>query len=173
MSRRAASIGSARALRLLSCGDLKPASIVSSWAARSLTSFRGNLLAVPVPSEQARTARSRIGMVRLIPLHISHHPTLAKLPRGYETSPRLVAYSPATPAPVQPRRAHELDPQSWKRGWILVPAPRTGRPAAPHLHPQQTLRARQRGRDGRQDGGARVALPIRHAERPARCRGAD
>src|SRR2546429_7321226 len=61
-----------------------------------------------------------------------------------ETSHPLVAYSPSTPAPVQPPRAHELDPQSRKSGWILVPAPRTGRPAAPHLHPQQTLRARQR-----------------------------
>src|SRR6266851_1567406 len=173
LSRRAASIGSASALRLLSCGDLKPASMVSSWAARSLTPFRGNLLAVPVPSEQARTASSRTGMLRLIPLHISRGPTLAKPARGYETSPPLVAYSPSTPASVQLRRAHELGPQSRKSGWILVSAPRSTRPAAPHLHPQQTLRARQRRRDGRQHRRARAALPIRHPERSVRRRGPD
>src|SRR5437762_2835641 len=63
------------------------------------------------------------------------------------------------------RRERELDPQSRKSGWILVPPPDRHRPAAPHLHPQQTVRARERDGDGRQYRRSRVALPFRHRGR--------
>src|SRR5947207_1962275 len=73
-SRPAASIGRARALRLLSCGDVKAVSIVSSWAASWSTALSGKLLEGPAPSEQARAvarirdAATQRAVVGFIPL---------------------------------------------------------------------------------------------------------
>src|ERR1700680_793012 len=66
--------------------------------------------------------------------------------------------------PLQ-RREYVLAPQPRESRRTLVPVTDPCRSVAPHLYSQQTFRAWERGRNGQQHRGARVALPFRHRRR--------